>query len=266
MGTIARTAVITGAGSGIGRATALELAANGVHVIAVGRRLHALEETRDLSHGGPITCVSADVSTEDGRAAIVEAAGPSVDFLVHGAAISPACLIGDPGFRDSWNEVMRINLDSLMCVTLSLSDQLSGGGRVLFVGSNSASKPRRGGAAYCVSKAGGRMLYRCLKLELGDLGILMTTAIPSPVYTDIVKHHIKSQDVFPDGADYARQLAAGEMIAPETVGAFYRWLLLENSDTSYARDQWNINHSAHHKDWLKGPLCMPPMDLDMAGD
>lgn len=253
------TAVVTGAGSGIGQATALELASDGVHVIAAGRRLHMLEETAALAESGRIMCVRADVATEKGRCDIGDAAGARVDFLVHGAAVSPALLMNDPSFADTWDETMRINLNALLHLTLALAPALAGGGRVLFVGSNSATRPRRGGAAYCVSKAAGHMLYRCLKLELADQDISMTSAVPSPVYTAIVRDHIDADPaVFPDGADYARQLHGGEMIAPETVGRFYRWLLLETTDNNYSRDQWNIRHSAHHRDWLRGPLYMVP--------
>lgn len=251
-------AIVTGAGSGIGRATAVELVGAGVHVIAVGRRLAALEETAALA-GGSVTCVKADVSTAEGRGAIRSAlAGQSLNYLLHGAAISPASLMTAPDAADAWQETMRINLDSLFHLTLLLAPALGHGGRVLFVGSNSATKPRRGGAAYCVSKAAGHMLYRCLKLELGNQGILMTSAIPSPVYTAIVRDHMDADpSVFPDGADYARQLASGEMIAPETVGSFYRWLLCNTPDDRFAAEQWNIQDPSHRADWLHGPLFIP---------
>jgi NAD(P)-dependent dehydrogenase (short-subunit alcohol dehydrogenase family) len=107
------------------------------------------------------------------------------------------------------------------------------------------------------------MLYRCLKLELGDQGILMTSAIPSPVYTAIVRDHMDADPgVFPDGADYARQLAAGQMIAAETVGSFYRWLLCDTADARFAAEQWNIQDPAHRADWLQGPLFIPATQAD----
>ncbi|MEX0694910.1 MAG: SDR family oxidoreductase [Rhodospirillales bacterium] len=254
----AQTSIITGAGSGIGRATAVELARTGVHVIAVGRRLAALEETAALA-GGSVHCVKADVSTVEGRDAIRQAlAGQPLNYLLHGAAISPAGLMTAADAAEAWQETLRINLDALFHLTLLLAPTLGNGGRVLFVGSNSATKPRRGGAAYCVSKAAGHMLYRCLKLELGEQGILMTSAIPSPVYTAIVRHHMDADPaIFPDGADYARQLASGRMIAAETVGAFYRWLLCDIPDDRFACEQWNIQDAAHHGEWLQGPLFIP---------
>ena len=256
-------AIVTGAGSGIGQATAVELVRAGVHVIAAGRRIAALEETAALA-GGAVSCVGADVSTVEGRDAILAAlAGRPLSYLLHGAAISPANLMTAPDAAAVWQETMRINLDSLFHLTLLLAPALGKGGRVLFVGSNSASKPRRGGADYCVSKAAGHMLYRCLKLELGDQGILMTSAIPSPVYTAIVRDHMDADPgVFPDGADYARQLAAGQMIAAETVGSFYRWLLCDTADARFAAEQWNIQDPAHRADWLQGPLFIPATQAD----
>lgn len=253
-----RLAVVTGAGSGIGRATAIELANQNIHVVAAGRRVAALEETAALA-SGTVTCVPADVSTVEGRRDIAAAcADRKLDYLVHAAAISPASLLTDDDAGAVLEETMRINLDSLFHLTVLLAPALSDGGRVLFVGSNSARKPRRGGAAYCVSKAAGHMLYLCLKQEFADQGILMTSAIPSPVYTAIVKHHIAADPaVFPDGADYARQLRDGEMIAPETVGVFYRWLLTGTDDARYAAEQWHIQDPAHRADWLQGPLFIP---------
>ncbi len=81
-------AIITGAGSGIGRALTHSLAERGLHVLGVGRRLAPLEETRTY-RPEHIRVVSADVSTEDGRAAIISALpeGVRVRYLVHNAAV-----------------------------------------------------------------------------------------------------------------------------------------------------------------------------------
>jgi benzil reductase ((S)-benzoin forming) len=245
-------AIVTGAGSGIGRATALELSAAGVHVIAVGRRLSMLEETAAMA-AAPVTCVSADVSCEDGRKAILGALGATarLKYLVHAAGVNSVTLLQTPGAAKVWDDTLAINLDALFHLSVLLAPNLRDGGRVLFVGSNSATKPRRGGAAYCVSRAAAFMLYRCLKLELADSGIVMTSAIPSPVNTDMVRAHMTADPaIFPDGAVYARQLAAGEMIEPETVGIFYRWLLTATDDARFGALEWNIQDAAHHPAWL----------------
>ncbi len=252
MSTSQPVAIVTGAGSGIGRATSLELGAVGVHVIGVGRRLSMLEETAGMA-AAPMTCVAADVATEDGRKAILDALGATarLKYLVHSAGVNSATLMQAEAAAKVWDETLAINLDALFHLSVLLAPNLRDGGRMLFVGSNSATKPRRGGAAYCVSRAAAWMLYRCLKLELADSGVLMTSAIPSPVNTDMVRAQMVADPaVFPDGAVYARQLAAGEMIEPETVGIFYRWLLTGTDDQQFAALEWNIQDPAHHPAWL----------------
>ena len=77
-------ALITGAGSGIGRAIALEAARSGHDLILVGRRLEPLEDTA-AQLGANVRLVPADITTPEGRAAVVEAAGDRLDFLVNNA-------------------------------------------------------------------------------------------------------------------------------------------------------------------------------------
>ena len=82
-------AIVTGAGSGIGRAVTIELSQEAVTVIGVGRRLEPLLETAELAPG-TVICVSADVSTASGRALVAQVpAGARVRYLVHAAGIFP---------------------------------------------------------------------------------------------------------------------------------------------------------------------------------
>lgn len=211
-----------------------------------------LEETAGMA-ANPVTCIAADVATEGGRMAILDALGKTarLTYLVHAAGVNSVTLMQAPGAAKIWDDTLAINLDALFHLSILLAPNLHDGGRVLFVGSNSATKPRRGGAAYCVSRAAALMLYRCLKLELADSGIIMTSAIPSPVNTDMVRAHMTADPaIFPDGAVYAHQLAAGEMIEPETVGVFYRWLLTGTDDQRYGALEWNIQDAEHHQAWL----------------
>lgn len=244
-------AVVTGAGSGIGRAVALELNREALTVLAVGRRLQPLQETVAMA-SRELIAVSADVGTEAGRAAIVSKVGPrsKVQYLVHAAGIQPIERLTEitPA---SWRHVMTTNLDGRLFLTQSLIPRLSSGGRVLFVGSLSATTPRKGATTYCVSKAASFMLQECLKLELAERGILVTSAIPSPANTALVQSGMAADpDVFPDGAEYARLGRQGRLIEPAVVGRFYRWLLTETDDESYSANQWDIQDAGHHKAWL----------------
>ena len=244
-------AIVTGAGSGIGRALAIELSKEPVLVLAVGRRREPLLETARLA-SGEVRVVDADVGQENGRAKILDIIGKKskVKFLVHSAGVCPIERFTDIT-PDTWNNVMATNVDGRLFLTLHLLPRLQKRGRVLFVGSNSATKPRKGLTAYCVSKAASFMLHECLKLELSRYGIFVTSAIPSPVNTPMVANQMRADpEIFPDGADYRKLSENGRLISPATVAKFYRWLLTEVADEEYSGKQWNIQNTSHHRYWL----------------
>ncbi len=244
-------AVVTGAGSGIGRAVALELSEEPVTVLAVGRRAAALEETARLARGRVLP-LSADVATETGRDTVHAALGEDarVRYLVHGAGVQLIERVVDLR-PESWRALMATNLDARLFLTQALLAQLAGGGRVLFVGSRSAARPRKGAAAYCTAQAACWMLHECLKLELGERAIRVALAIPGGVDTSMLQEAMRADPmVFPDQAEYAAAARAGKLIAPATVGRFYRWLLTRTDDERYSAAPWDIRDEAHHRQWL----------------
>lgn len=248
---VQQVAVVTGAGSGIGRAVAIELSQDGLTVIGVGRRLDALRETASLA-SGMVVCVSADVGTTSGRDAIADEIpdGAQVRYLVHAAGIFPKSRVSDLTLED-WQHVMATNVEARLFLTQRLIPQLRDGGRVLFVGSRSATTPRQGGLSYCVSQAASFMLHECLKLELAEQRIGVASAVPGPVDTAIVQASMVADPaVFPDRASYAALHQAGELIDPAAVGRFYRWLLTETDETRYRATEWNILDPEHQAFWM----------------
>jgi NAD(P)-dependent dehydrogenase (short-subunit alcohol dehydrogenase family) len=245
-------AVITGAGSGIGRAVAIELSKEPLTVLAIGRRTQALEETAALAAGRVVT-VSADVTSGKGRSAILDklSGASRVKYLVHAAGILPIERLTDIT-AESWRRVMMTNVDARLLLTQALIPKLRDGGRVLFIGSMSATKPRKGSAAYCTAMAASFMLHRCLKLELAPYGICVTSAVPGPVNTIMIQNSLVADvDVFPDSAEYAVLREQGQLIEPNRVGQFYRWLLTHTDDETYSTGQWDIRDESHHKFWLE---------------
>ncbi|MDH3670099.1 MAG: SDR family oxidoreductase [Gammaproteobacteria bacterium] len=245
-----RLAVVTGAGSGIGRAVALALSHKRLTVLAVGRRLPPLKETADMATGG-VRVLNADVATAAGRAAIVdELGGDRVHFLVHAAGTMPIQRLADIT-PDTWGQVMATNVDARLHLTQALVPSLTPGGRVLFIGSMSATKPRKGSTAYCTSLAASFMLQQCLKLELAQYAVLVTNAIPGPVNTRMLQAGmVADADVFPDRDEYGALREQGKLIEPETVGHFYAWLLTQTDDQSYSANQWDIRDQSHHAAWI----------------
>lgn len=252
-------AIVTGAGTGLGQAVALALAELPMPVMAVGRREAPLRDTAARS-STPIEIVAADVAGMAGRRRIRRALRPGdrVRFLVHAAglhAIERASAITPAG----WRRVLATNVDARLFLTLDLLPWLAPGARVLFVGSNSATKPRLSATAYCVSQAGSQMLQRCLSLELAPLGIAVGAALPSPVDTPMVAAQIAADPaLYPDASDYRRLRDAGTLIAPGTVARFYRWLLTETTAEAFRARAWNIRDAAHHEQWLQGADLYAP--------
>ena len=247
----ASIAVVTGAGSGLGRATALALSGSACTVIAVGRREEALRQTAARA-SGEVRVVAADVADAEDRARIAcsVAPGERVQYLVHCAgvhAIEPFESISHAG----WREVLSINVDARLFLTQALLPRLDAGSRVLFVGSNSAIRARKSATAYCVSQAGSFMLHECLKIELGHRGIAVTSALPSPVATPMLAAQLRADtSVYPDADDYRRLESTGKLIAPHTVARFYRWLLVDVPSEEYSAKTWNVRDEAHHPRWL----------------
>lgn len=244
-------AIVTGAGSGIGRALAVALSSEPVTVLAVGRREALLRETADLAPGD-VRVVPADVGEESGRLRILSEVPEQsrIKYLIHAAGV---CVVERTAeiTLESWRRTMATNVEGRLFLTYRLLPRLEKGSRVLFVGSNSATRPRLGSAAYCVSQAASYMLQECLKRELEKEGIGVSLAIPSPVNTPMVANQMAADpELFPDGMEYRRLREQGRLIEPETVAKFYRWLLTGVSDEEYSSRRWDIQDASHHGFWL----------------
>src|SRR5262245_12415922 len=161
MSDTARTAVVTGAGSGIGRASALALLREGYHVVLAGRRIEALEQTRSLA--GPLSenalPVVADVSD---RASVyslfqsVRKAFGRLDVLCNNAGGgAPPVPLEELSF-DQWRRVIDVNLTGAFLCTQEairlMKEQTPRGGRIINNGSISAYTPRPNSAPYTASK------------------------------------------------------------------------------------------------------------------
>nr|WP_320135504.1 hypothetical protein [uncultured Amphritea sp.] len=102
------------------------------------------------------------------------------------------------------------------------------------------------------------MLKNCLNLELAQANISVGSLIPGPVDTQIMHQGIEAdQAIYPD----ALQQRTEQLIAPETVGEFSAWLLLERSPKQFSDSQWDIRDTEHHHYWLKArSLYEPPVE------
>ncbi|MBK3666039.1 SDR family oxidoreductase [Bradyrhizobium diazoefficiens] len=154
-----KIAVVTGAGTGVGRAASLALMNIGFTVVLVGRRLDMLEETAKLGPAGKSLCVTADMTKPDQIAALfdnVKATYGRLDVLFNNAGMgAPPVNFEDLGL-EQWQAVVNTNLTGpFLCTQHAfriMKDQSPRGGRIINNGSISAHAPRPFSAAYTSTK------------------------------------------------------------------------------------------------------------------
>ncbi|HEX3982889.1 MAG TPA: SDR family oxidoreductase [Acidisoma sp.] len=173
-----RICLVTGAGSGVGRAAALALLADGDTVYLAGRRMQALEETAQQATAGTAIPVPADVtdpaSVETLFALVAEGHG-RLDVLFNNAGLSaPSTNFGELTWAQ-WRDMMAVNLDGMfLCASAAfrtMRDQTPQGGRIINNGSISAHTPRPGSAHYTASKHAVTGLTKSISLDGRAFGI-----------------------------------------------------------------------------------------------
>lgn len=190
-----RVAIVTGAGSGIGRSAALALLGDGYKVTLVGRRLAALEETAGLAGNNSANAlpVSADAGKADAVASVFKKTVDSfgrLDVLFNNAGISAGAPSLEEITPEQWQSVVDINLTGTFLCTreamLIMRDQNPMGGRIINNGSISAHVPRPGSAPYTATKHGVTGLTRstaldgrkydiaCSQIDIGNAATPMT--------------------------------------------------------------------------------------------
>ena len=191
LGLRGKVCVVTGAASGIGRATAEALAAHGARVAIVDRDVQGARETADRlqSRGAVAMAIACDIAEPDDvrRAAsdVRRELGP-VDGLVNNAGLLRAAALADVELAD-WEAVLGINLTGyLLCSQAFGRDMLERGrGSIVHVASVSALHPQTRSGAYSASKAGVLLLSRQLAAEWGPLGVRSNAICPGMIRTPL---------------------------------------------------------------------------------
>ena len=180
-------AIITGGGSGIGRACAAALSARGLRCVLVGRRRDRLKAGA-ATLGAPATVVRADLTEPGAPERVVEetlAACGRIDVMVHSAGVfekAPASKVTP----DHWQRVLDVNLSAVMALTRAGWQALSDSrGQIVLISSVAAVQPFEGNAAYAASKGGLNALGEVLRLEGRDRGIRVITLSPAQIDTEL---------------------------------------------------------------------------------
>ncbi len=175
-----RVAVVTGAASGIGRATAALLAEDDALVAALDR-----DEPEAPAGGRAWACDVTDGAWVDTVLAEVRDALGPVDILVNCAGVSlPAAIDGD-GFEESWDQTLAVNLTGTARTVRACVDDLrrNGDGRVVNIASSEALGATAYLSAYTASKHGVVGLTKALAVELGRSGVTVNAVCPGPIHT-----------------------------------------------------------------------------------
>ena len=178
-----RTAVVTGASSGIGAATARALAAEGFRVVCAARRRERVEALAEEIGGVAVAC---DVTSPDSVLGLVDAAGDTLHVLVNNAGGAFGAASVESADPADWRAMYEVNVLGLLHVTQALLPALraSGDGLVVNVGSTAGRIAYEGGAGYTAAKHGTQVVTETLRLELCGEPIRVSEIAPGMVRTD----------------------------------------------------------------------------------
>lgn len=185
MSSTSKIAVVTGASSGIGAATARLLAKNGYHVIAAARRMDRLQALAGSSEN--IEAASLDVTDQKSVDSFIEfLAGKNIDVLVNnagGAFDSASVLESDP---EIWKKTFDVNVVGAVRMTKAIAPLMvkAGRGHIVVLSSTAGHVAYENGGSYVAAKFAERSLANTLRLELNGTPIRVTEIAPGMVKTD----------------------------------------------------------------------------------
>jgi 3-oxoacyl-[acyl-carrier protein] reductase len=194
-----KVVIVTGAGSGLGRAIAARFAQEGAHVVVcdVNAETAQASAAHIASQGGLALAHVADVSKDAQVDALFDAALArfgTIDVLVNNAALTSSTtrhfLEGDPAW---WRNVMDVNLNSvyLCCNRAAHIMARAGRGCIINLSSGGASKAHRGMAAYDAAKGAIEALTRALALDLAPYGVRVNAIVPGSIDTGLSDPEVK---------------------------------------------------------------------------
>jgi NADP-dependent 3-hydroxy acid dehydrogenase YdfG len=197
-----KTVFITGASSGIGKATAIAFAREGSRLLICGRRLEALSELAgQLTEAGAAEVHAFALDVSDGAAVETTLAGlpkawRDVDVLVNNAGLSRG--LGKVYEQDpeDWQEMVDTNVLGLLHVTRAIVPRMveRGVGHVINMGSTAGHMTYANGAVYCASKAAEKAISEGLKLDLMGTPVRVTSIDPGMVETDFSKVRFRGDE------------------------------------------------------------------------
>jgi short-subunit dehydrogenase len=212
-----KIAIVTGAGRGIGRAVAVDLAKCGCRMILTARTLARLEEVQQeiLSHDGEAICIAADLTRDDEIQRLVHESQQRLeapDILINNAGWGKRAPVVKVKLEDL-DQTLRLNLRAPMILAQSFVPRMieNGEGAVINIGSVSGKTGEANGAPYAASKFGLIGFTQSLYEEVREFGIKVAVILPGFVDTPLIPPN--------------RQLDRSKMIQPADVAQSVRYIL-----------------------------------------
>lgn len=224
-----RTIIVTGAGSGIGRATATRIANEGGRVIATDVVAARLDALRAELEGLGLETVVGDVAATETIDALIAAAGDRIDGLANVAGIMDAFLPPSEVDDATWDRVFSVNVTGPMRLTRAVLPHMiaAGRGAVVNVASEAALRASAAGAAYTASKHAIAGFTKSVAFFHGPQGIRANAVAPGAVATNIeapMRSEYAASRVGP-----IMQVAIPPVAQPEQLAGAITWLLSDDS-------------------------------------
>lgn len=192
-----KTALITGATSGIGKATSIEFAKNGIDLVICGRRQERLDELKtSLGKQVEVHTLNFDVSNREETLSAINSI-PSefrqIDILVNNAGNAHGMDPIQDGSLDDWDAMMDINVKGLLYVSKAILPQMTErkSGHIINIGSSAGKEVYPKGNVYCASKHAVLAISEGMRIDLNEFGIKVSTINPGLVETEFSKVRFK---------------------------------------------------------------------------
>tara|TARA_R110001592_G_scaffold9619_1_gene50961 strand:- start:3 stop:761 length:759 start_codon:yes stop_codon:yes gene_type:complete len=221
-----KTAFITGATSGIGKATAELFAKNNIRLILCGRRAERLDTLQELlSDLTEVTTLQFDVSKRDEVAAAIESLPENfknIDILINNAGNAHGLASIQDGDLDDWDAMLDINVKGLLYVSKAIIPKMikNNNGFIVNIGSIAAKEVYPNGNVYCASKHAVDALNKAMRIDLNKHNIRVSAIHPGAVETEF------SEVRFKGDTEKAKTVYAGyKALQPEDIADIIRFVI-----------------------------------------
>jgi NADP-dependent 3-hydroxy acid dehydrogenase YdfG len=229
-----KIALITGATSGIGRATAFEFAKNGIHLVICGRREERLQTIKTaLSKLTQVHTLCFDVRNNDdvlNAIATLPEKFSQIDILINNAGNAHGLDPIQTGNTDDWDAMMDINVKGLLYVSKAIIPQMTErkSGHIINIGSSAGKEVYPNGNVYCATKHAVLAITEGMRIDLNPYGIKVGAVNPGMVETEFSQVRFK-------GNEAANNVYTGfEALQPEDIAEIIQFVISRPSHVNIA--------------------------------